>query len=139
VETLTVAVGPSRQLTILVTGMHGFAAAMCWLVPLPLWLAAMLMPLVVASAGYHLGRDGLRSLPAALVALRLHADRRCEFQTRSGAWQEAELLGSSFVSPFLTVLNLQPAGRRFARHLVILPDALASEDFRRLRVWLKWR
>jgi len=34
---------------------------------------------------------------------------------------------------------LKPAGSRLAKHLVILPDAIDAEDFRRLRVWLKWR
>jgi len=71
--------------------------------------------------------------------LRLDADCRCEFQTLAGVWHEAVLLGSSFVAPHLTVLNLKPAGGRLAKHLVILPDAIDAEDFRRLRVWLKWR
>lgn len=138
-ETLTIAAGPSRQLAILVAGMHGFAAAMFALLPLPSWIAVVVLPLLAASAWFTLRRDCLRSLPGALVGLRLQADRRCEFLTRSGDWREAELLGSSFVSPYLTVLNLRPEGGRLARHLVLLPDALEAEDFRRLRVWLKWR
>lgn len=119
--------------------MHGFAAAMLGFVPLPQWLAMAIFPLLAGSAWFYSRRDGLRRSPASLVALRLHADRRCEFRTRGGDWQEAELLGSSFVAPYLTVLNLRPLDRRLVRHLVILPDALPSDDFRRLRVWLKWR
>lgn len=138
-ETLTITVGPSRRLAGLLVGMHGFSAAMMWLAPLPHWLAALLMPVFIGSAWHTLRRDGLRTLRLSLVGLRLDADCRCEFQTRAGAWHEAALLGSSFVAPYLTVLNLKPAGRRFAQHLVILPDAVNVEDFRRLRVWLKWR
>jgi toxin CptA len=139
VDTLTIAVGPSRRLAGLLVSMHGFAAAMFWLSPLPLWLAISLMPLFAGSAWHTLRRDGFRTLRHSLIALRLDADCRCEFQTRAGAWHEAALLGSSFVSPYLTVLNLHSEGGRFARHLVILPDAVNAEDFRRLRVWLKWR
>ncbi len=138
-DTLTIAVGPSRRLAGLLVGMHGFAAAMLWLVPLPHWFAALLMPVFLGSAWHTLRRDGFRTLPRSLMALRLDADCRCEFQTRAGAWHEAALLGSSFVAPYLTVLNLKPAGGRLAKHLVIFPDAVDAEDFRRLRVWLKWR
>lgn len=138
-DTLTVAVGPSRRLAGLLAGMHVFAAAMCWLAPLPQWLAIALMPLLAASAWHALRRDSLRTLPNSLVAVRLHADGRCAFKVRGETWHQAALLGSSFVSPWLTVLNLRPEAGRFARHLVILPDAVNAEDFRRLRVWLKWR
>lgn len=120
-------------------GMHGFAAAMVWLVPLPLWLGALLTAFLAGSAWHTLRRDGWRTLQRSLVGVRLDADCGCEFQLRAGSWHEAALLGSSFVSPYLTVLNLRPVGGRFAQHLVILPDAVDAEDFRLLRVWLKWR
>jgi toxin CptA len=136
---LTIAVGPSRRLAGLLAGMHGFAAALFWLAPLPHWLAVLLMAVLLGSAWRTLRRDGFRTLPHSLIALRLDADCCCEFQTRAGAWHEATLLGSSFVAPYLTVLNLKPAGGRLVKHLVILPDAVNAEDFRRLRVWLKWR
>lgn len=137
-KTLMIAAGPSRQLAGLVGGMHVFAAAMPWLVPTPYWLGMGLMPVVLGSAVYYLRRDCFRSLPHSLTALRLDEEGGCEFQARSGDWQSAKLLGSSFVTPYLTVLNLE-AGSWFARHLVILPDAVNADDFRRLRVWLKWR
>lgn len=138
-ETLTIAVGSSRLLAGVLAGMHAFAAALFWLAPLPHWLAVLLMPVFLGSAWHTLRRDGFRTWRHSLIALRLDADGRCEFQTRAGAWREAALLGSSFVAPYLTVLNLKPAGDRLAKHLVILPDAVDAEDFRRLRVWLKWR
>lgn len=138
-ETLTIRVGSSRRLAGLLVGMHVFAAAMLALAPLPHWLAALLMPVILVSAWLTLWRDGFRKLRHSLVALRLDADCKCEFQTRAGAWREAVLLGSSFVAPHLTVLNFKPAGGHLAKHLVILPDAVDAEDFRRLRVWLKWR
>ncbi|MHB1621159.1 MAG: protein YgfX [Sulfuricella sp.] len=138
-ETLTIVVGPSRRLAGLLVGMHGFAAAMVWLAPLPHWLAVLLMPVLLGSAWHTLRRDGFRTLRHSLIGLRLDADCCCEFQTRAGVWHEAVLLGSSFVAPHLTVLNLKPAGGRRVKHMVILPDAVDAEDFRRLRVWLKWR
>jgi toxin CptA len=139
VETLTIKVGTSRRLAGLLAGMHAFAAAMLWLAPLPHWLAALLMPVLLGSVWHALRRDGFRALQHSLIALRLDEDCRCEFQTRTGIWHEAALLGTSFVSPYLTVLNLKPPDGRLVKHLVIFPDAVNAEDFRRLRVWLKWR
>ena len=136
---LTIAVGPSRRLAGLLAGMHAFAAALFWLAPLPHWLAVLLTAVLLGSAWSTLRRHGFRTRQHSLIALRLDADCRCEFQTRAGAWHEAALLGSSFVAPYLTVLNLKPAGGRLVKHLVILPDAVNAEDFRQLRVWLKWR
>ncbi|MDD5331096.1 MAG: hypothetical protein PHX38_13925, partial [Sulfuricella sp.] len=127
-KVLTIAVGPSRRLAGLLGGMHVFAAAMCWLVPVPPWLAVSAMPLLLGSAAHVLRRDGFRVSPRALITLRIDADCRCEYQSRSGEWRDAELLGTSFVSPYLAVLNLKPADGRFAKHLVILPDAVNADD-----------
>jgi toxin CptA len=52
---------------------------------------------------------------------------------------EASLLGTSFVSPYLAVLNLKPGNSRLARHIVLLPDSLEKEEFRQLRVLLRWK
>jgi toxin CptA len=54
-------------------------------------------------------------------------------------------LGSSFVAPYLTVLELKPLGagglwQRFrTRSVVILPDGIDAEEFRQLRVLLRWK
>ena len=138
-DTLTIEAGPSRLLAGLLVIMHGFAAALFWLVPLPNWFVLLLMPVFLISAWHALRREAFRTLQHSLVAFRFDADGRCEFQTRAGVWHEAELLSSSFVAPYLTVLNLKPADGRRVQNLVILHDAVNAEDFRRLRVWLKWR
>lgn len=119
--------------------MHVFAGAMPWLSGLPLWLALPAMPPLAGSLLYYLRRDCLRLAPSAIVSVSLYPDCRCEFQTKDGVLCEAALLGTSFVAPYLTVLNLKVEGRRLARHVVIVPDALDSEMFRKLRILLKWR
>jgi len=47
--------------------------------------------------------------------------------------------GDTYVLWFLTVLNLgrSDGGRRIS--LLILPDGIDTDDFRRLRVWLRWK
>lgn len=138
-ERLAMAVGPSRMLTGVMVAAHASAAGLLWLLPLPGWLAVVSLPIFAGSLWITLRRDGLRSAMHAIIALELHPDCRCVVQTRRGEWHDAKLLPGSFVSPYLTVLNLRLDGSRWARHVVILPDAVDGESFRRLRVLLRWK
>lgn len=119
--------------------MHVFAGAMLWLSLLPLWLVLPATPALAGSLAFYLRRECLRRSKAAIVSVTLHPDCRCEFETKDGRRHEAALLGTSFVAPYLTVLNLQPSDSRLGRHVVIFPDAVDGERFRKLRVLLKWR
>ncbi|MBS4097101.1 MAG: hypothetical protein KGZ83_09755, partial [Sulfuricella sp.] len=94
---------------------------------------------IAASLRHTLRGEARRVAPDSIVEIHLHPDCRCEFVTRAGISGEAALLGTSFVAPYLTILNLQPLEGRWARHVVILPDAVNREIFRKLRVVLKWR
>jgi toxin CptA len=118
---------------------HGFAAGMIWMVPWPYGARLGLLAALAGSAVFYLRRDGLRAMAHSIVALRLASDCRVEIQTRRGEWLEGELLGTTFVTPGLAVVNMKPRERRFARHVVIFPDAVDPEDFRRLRVLLRWK
>ena len=62
-----------------------------------------------------------------------------EDRARGGEWQPCEILDSTYVTAFLTVVNLRVAQGRRIRSVVILPDCMAADDYRRLRVWLRWR
>ena len=74
----------------------------------------------------------------SVVALEITTTGRFSFQTRRGRWHACELLGTSYVSPRLTILNLKPKDRRLVRHVVLVPDNVEARDFRRLRTWLRW-
>ena len=79
-----------------------------------------------------------RSGPAAdPVILRCCPDGGLE--VRDGPeWGKVQVHPQSTVLPWLVVLRYRPqAGQRW-RAWVILADSLPAEDFRRLRVWLKW-
>jgi toxin CptA len=79
----------------------------------------------------------LRLSHHAVLGLNVTRDG-LKIETRRDGWIPAEILGSSFVSPWLTVLNLKLPHRRLATHVVLLPDMLGADEFRRLRVWLRW-
>jgi hypothetical protein len=77
------------------------------------------------------GRRGVR----AILVRRSH---QVEVELEGGAWKRGELREGSFVAPWLTIVRWRPEGARFDRSVVILPGMLPAEDFRRLRVVLRW-
>ena len=129
----------SRLLAAALTGMHGLCALLVLLMPLGWTLRLVLLIAVAASLTYHWLREVSRRLPDSVNGLHLAADGTFSVRLHRGDWTPAEVLGTSFVKPWLTVLNLKLEGRRFMLPAVLLPDALNREDFRRLRVWLRWR
>jgi hypothetical protein len=90
----------------------------------------------------------LRALAAAWAAIAaLHALHRLRGRCRvtierSGAVRvdgiEGLLRPGSFVAPWLAIVRWRPAGARWDRTLLVAPDMLGREEFRRLRVLLRW-
>ncbi len=117
-----------------------FIAAICVLsVPLLPWLKLLLLSLLLASLLYSLRHQVWRTWPFSIVALQFEQDGTVFMQYRNGNFLEAQVLGSSFVAPYLSIILLKSKQGWFARSVVLLPDMLAPELFRTLRVWLKWR
>lgn len=127
-----------RLVTILCLA-HLITAGFLWPLALPLEIKAIIFVLLIISLLYYLRKDALLSANDAVIALQLKEDMRCIVTTRSGQSIACRILGSTFVAPYLTVMNLQPAGKFFMRSVVILPDSIKEEEFRRLRVWLRWK
>ena len=135
---LKISIKPSRRLALLLCLAHVAAAGAVLAIDLPIWLKILLVLLICASCAAYSYSTALLRSGGAVVGLEIGDDDALSFQTRRGEWREGTLLGSSFVSPYLTILNIGTAGRFFARHVVIMPDGIDAEDFRRLRVRLRW-
>lgn len=124
---------PSRLLKGLMIVMHGLCLLPGFLLPVSMTWKIGLALMLAISLVYC-----LRQLSGPVHGLNLAMDGTFSVRLKSGEWVPAEVLGSSFVKPWLTVLHLKLEGRRFMAPLVLLPDMLAQEDFRRLRMWLLW-
>lgn len=132
-------VAPSVLIAVAVCAVHLAAGGVLWLVPAPV-LGKVLMTFVVAvSLIYFMARDAALHASHSIVAMELHEDGRVSCQMRRGEWFDCELLGSTYVSPHMTVLNLQPQGLLLTRRVILVPDNVDPRDFRRLRAWLRWR
>ncbi|HKW37066.1 MAG TPA: protein YgfX [Burkholderiales bacterium] len=127
---------PSPRLAAALALAHGLAlaAAGLGLGGWPRWLA---WTLILLSLGVTSARALLRTTGQA-VSLELHEDGRASWKNRLGRWQESRLGGSHFVSAVLAIIELKTSPGRTKR-VVIAADSVTPEDFRRLRVWLRWR
>jgi len=138
--TLRLRMAASRSLTGLLLLAHAGVAVLPWLLPLKWWLAAAISTLATISGAVTIATHALRAPPWAIVGLELRDDGLATAVRRSGARVEGRLLGSSFVSRGLVVLNIRPPRRRVGSLAVVLPwDCIGHEEFRRLRVWLRWK
>jgi toxin CptA len=134
-----VAISPSVRLALALCLVHGIAAALLWLVPIPALGRAVFTLAIAISLVYVLARDATLHAAHAIVALEFDDGGTVFFQTRGGRRVECELLGSSYVSPGLTVVSMRPRGRGGTRRVVLVEDNVEPRDFRRLRAWLRWK
>lgn len=136
---LVVHLQPSRYLAVILGIAHVTTAGLLW--PLALPVAVKLTGTIVfaISLAFYLRHYALLRSPRAVIAFELSGEMVCTLKTRRGERITCALLGSSFVAPYLTVLNLQPEGRFFTRSVVILADSIDAEEFRQLRVLLRWK
>ena len=135
---LRFSIEPSTSLAVALCAAHFAAAGAVWLVPAPAWGKAMLIITIAWSLIFYLARCAALHAPDAIVALEIKEQGGISFQMRRGEWLDCELHGSSFISPHLMIVNLRPRGRRLARYVILVPDNVDAEDFRRLRMWLRW-
>lgn len=118
---------------------HGAAIAAVILVDIPFPVKAIGAAGLAAYWLVFIRRQSLLLTAGSAVAIEISSDNKLSVQTRCGEWSECEVLGSTYVMPYLTVLNLRQSDSRATRRIVILRDSIDAEDFRKLRVWLRWK
>lgn len=134
-----IAISPSVRLALALCLVHGIAATLLWLVPIPALGRAAFTLAIAISLVYLLARDAMLHAAHAIVALELDDSGTVFFQTRDGRRVECQLLGSSYVSSRLTIVSLRPRGGAGTRRVVLVEDNVEPRDFRRLRTWLRWK
>ena len=136
---LLVRLQPSYYLLALLCLAHAAAGLVLWPLALPLGVKAVIAVLLIVSLIYYVRKDALLVAQNAVVILTLTDEMSCTLIARSGQSMACSLSDSTFVAPYLTVIDLQPVDSFFMRSVVILPDSMDMEEFRRLRIWLQWK
>lgn len=113
----------------------GLAIAMIAILPAHRLLKLLGIAALLVTLGWEL-RRALQRDRGAVRRLRLMADGALEVGFNDGRWEVCDVRAASFVTRWLVIVRLQ--GTEGARSLVLLPDGLAPDQHRRLRVWLRW-
>ncbi len=130
-SSLTIEICASRHLRLFLASAHLCAAASILLANAPpLFQAASLVVLGVSLRTY-LGKPS---------TVRLRVEQSGKFQIwQEGKWQLVQISGSSVIRPGFMVLRMAIAHQQRLKNLIILSDSMPASDFRRLRVWVRWR
>lgn len=121
---------PSRRLLLIQGVAHVVAAAAVISAVLAPWLTVTFLILIGASLAYQ-RRSG------AITGLVLGNEGRLEIVGADGTAIDAVVHPHTVVLSFLVVL-LYRRDRRL-HSLVLLSDSFGGDDFRQLRLWLRWR
>jgi hypothetical protein len=134
---VTITLGPSRIacVAIALIALGTFAALLT--VPASPWLSLAAACALAAWAADRIHVIGRRRGPRAIHAIRLDGDDRIEVAFASGQVVMGTLDRDSRAGPRLTSVVWRPAGARRARAILIVPDMLPADDFRRLRVLMR--
>ena len=120
----------------------GIAAATTSAVVLTLpWSLAATAATVLAILTWAADRAhvvALRRGPRAVRGVEITAGLRIRAGYGDGTVRTGRVDRSTCVTSWITTLVWRPDGGRFTRAVLILPDMLPSEDFRRLRVTLRY-
>jgi hypothetical protein len=133
-----ISLGPSRRACLSVAMLA--AATVSVLVVLPIHPLATVAA-VVALAAWTANRIwviGMRRGPRAVRALRIDGNRKVVATLMSGEVLTGQVQEASYVGAIVTTLTWRSKGALCARSVLILPDMLPAEDFRRLRVLLRY-
>jgi toxin CptA len=136
---LRVCLGRSRRLATALALAHLLPAIGVAASGVDPFATATILTVTGASLIFILRRHALLTDSRSIVEVALSDVLECEIADRSGRKSSGEVLGTTFVAPWLVVINMRLHESRFARTVVVLPDATTGKSFRELRVWLRWR
>ena len=129
--------GRSIYQAIMLSLGHGAFLMVLPLLVLPVWSRLGLAVIVLSSLAYFLWRDVWLAAPDSCTELVMDREG-VMLVLRNGTHLHGGISENSLVTPYLTVLNVSLSQRKGMRSVLILPDSMARDAFRRLRVWLKW-
>lgn len=135
---LTLDLHSSRRLAQLLIAAHG-GALLCVLSARPFSFDGWVVTLSVVALAISLIRELWRIWGRRrIVHLILRADGTLAGERADGRSLSWQVMQRTTVTPWLLLLWLRgPQGQ--SEVLTLLPDALAFDDLRRLRIWLRWR
>ena len=106
--------------------------------PLETPLQVALITTAVAWAGWSFRVDALHRGRFAVTEVRVAPDLLVVACMGDGRLVAGQVRTSTYVGAWITTIVWRQDGRRRSRSILVLPDMLPAEDFRRLRVMLRY-
>jgi toxin CptA len=131
-------VRPSRLIAATLTVIHVLAGLAVLPLHVPVIVKLALIIATCVSFAHGIWRHALLGSRSAVIALEMRDRETVKALTRDGRWHEGRVLGTTYLSGRLALLNLRLRNKRLARHVVLVPDNIDPEEFRQLRVMLRW-
>jgi len=131
---ISVKLRPSRNLALLLVATHAVALLVVSSLELLVWIKLVLLfPMAISAWNCRKYWHGAEQI----ILLNLRDKGALAYVRMNGATGDASVHRQSTVTPWLTVILLKSG--KGLESLVLLPDALNPDDYRRLRVWLRWQ
>jgi toxin CptA len=129
---------PSRRAVAWVVGMALCTCGVVATLPIDPVIVGLVVIAILVWAGDRVVVVALRRGPRASVALWLTGDRTIVVRRGDGRLVAGHVRSSSYVGARITTLVWRPDGAWGSRAELILPDMLQPDDFRQLRVLLRY-
>ena len=129
---------PSYYLAVLLAILHGLAIFSIILIDALIVIKVLLILLIFGSLIYY-GRQALLLSKSSVVAAIIKDPDLIEIVTRAGKIANGNLVEGSYISVYFSSICYKREGTRLTKVIPVLPDTLSQEEFRELRVWLRWK
>ena len=142
IQAIDIAMKPS----LLLLGLLGVISTISCLIiitlPMHSLFKLLLLSVIVISTGYYILRDALRLLPWSWQRVEVGATGQLKLTSKHGKQFTPVLAATSFIHPWMIILNAQPTAYR-KRLFGGLPALILfanhhEQQHRQLRVWLRW-
>lgn len=129
---------PSRVATVAITALAIVAFGVVLTLPTPATGDVFAAVVLAGWAHHQIRLHGTRTARHAVVEILLSSDAVIVVRRRDGKLIAGHVRSATFVHPSFTSIVWRPDGARWSRTIPLVADMLDIDDFRRLRVLLRY-
>jgi len=135
---LRVSPRPSRVAAVAIVSLALASLGAVVSLPTPIAVDVIAAVALFGWARHHVSMHVTRSSPRAVIEILLSSDAVIVVRKRNGALVAGHVRSATFVHPWFTSIVWRPDRARWSRSIPLAPDMLGLDDFRRLRVLLRY-
>lgn len=137
-KSISITIAPSKPLFFLYGLLALFTSACLFYLPISAFFLGITSVLVCSLCAYVVFLHALLQHPKSWVALHLNAKGEWQAHNKKEESIVVKIAPNTFVSHFLTVVNLQNHAGKNLGSMLIIPPRVDPASYRALRVQLLW-